>query len=480
LVLFVCFAEQVHGVIVICTRGAYNGNVKTSDTDALVWHEDVVALGDLRPWDKNPRKISRDQAKRLVENVKYFGQWQTIAVGPDNEVYDGHQRLTVWRAAFGDRHKVKVLRASRHLTEDERKRFVIEAHLGATGQWDLDALATWGADTLAGFGVDNALVERMRAESRFFALAVAEANTRQAKDADPRVNEADTLAEKWQAAPGAVWRIGDQGLLICGDARDQALYTYALRYAKKDAFALAVTSPPYGVGKEYEKHGIEPWRDTVFPVIKNLSEFARVIVWQLIDLYGTGTQFIEPTLAYSILEFERHGMRPLWIRIWDKGGMNMGVGAYHLVTYKPAQQYEYILALGQDPEAYITDFDFLIAFGGHGARFVRRLDEADRRAWGYSGIWRIAPVPANDKHPAMYPLELPLRCVKMHSDPGDIVLDPFCGSGTTLLACLNAGRFGVGFELSPGFCGVALERIAEAMPGIKIERINGGIESDAH
>ena len=61
----------------------------------------------------------------------------------------------------------------------------------------------------------------------------------------------------------------------------------------------------------------------------------------------------------------------------------------------------------------------------------------------------------------MFPVELPERCIKMHSDAGDIVLEPFCGSGTTLVACERLGRKGRAIEIAPKYVAVALQRLAD-------------------
>ena len=62
-------------------------------------------------------------------------------------------------------------------------------------------------------------------------------------------------------------------------------------------------------------------------------------------------------------------------------------------------------------------------------------------------------------HPAPFPVELPRRCIKMFSFVGDTVLDPFLGSGTTLLACFKTKRRGIGIEVDPGYCKLAVERL---------------------
>jgi len=75
-------------------------------------------------------------------------------------------------------------------------------------------------------------------------------------------------------------------------------------------------------------------------------------------------------------------------------------------------------------------------------------------------------------HVAMYPLELPTRVIKMHSDVVGIILDPFLGSGTTMVACQNLNRKCRGIEISPAYCAVILQRMTDAFPGIEIRRID--------
>jgi site-specific DNA-methyltransferase (adenine-specific) len=74
--------------------------------------------------------------------------------------------------------------------------------------------------------------------------------------------------------------------------------------------------------------------------------------------------------------------------------------------------------------------------------------------WTFSGEKR-----GRSGHPAPFPLELPVRCLKLFSYRGDTVLDPFLGSGTTLVACLDLGRRGIGYEIDPGYCRTARNRL---------------------
>ena len=125
----------------------------------ITWQPVTVALADLTPWERNPKRISKTHAKRLLELWQRLGQFQTIAIGPSGEVYDGHQRLNVLKAVHGGKFQVQALQASRALSEKEREELTISAHTGTTGQFDWDALAGWDAAELQAWGFDAELLQ---------------------------------------------------------------------------------------------------------------------------------------------------------------------------------------------------------------------------------------------------------------------------------------------------------------------------------
>ena len=107
----------------------------------ITWTNERRKLSDLVPWPRNPRQIRQDQAKRLNESLADFAQVETIAIGPENEIYNGHQRLNVWAAEHGPDFEVAVRVSSRELSEKERERLTVLLHKGAAGEWDFDILA---------------------------------------------------------------------------------------------------------------------------------------------------------------------------------------------------------------------------------------------------------------------------------------------------------------------------------------------------
>lgn len=120
----------------------------------VTWTPNTIALSALTPWERNPKRISRQHAARLLDLWQRLGQFQTIAIGPAGEVYDGHQRLSVLKAAYGSGYEVQALQASRPLSEKEREELTIAAHVGTVGQFDWDALSGWDAGDLQQWGFD--------------------------------------------------------------------------------------------------------------------------------------------------------------------------------------------------------------------------------------------------------------------------------------------------------------------------------------
>jgi len=107
---------------------------------APTWSTTRVKLGDLTPWPRNPRRINDAQSARLLDSFDSFGQVELIALGPNNEVYNGHQRLKVLAAKHGPDFELEARVCSRELSETEREKLTIYLHKGAAGDFDLEVL----------------------------------------------------------------------------------------------------------------------------------------------------------------------------------------------------------------------------------------------------------------------------------------------------------------------------------------------------
>ena len=128
------------------------------------------------------------------------------------------------------------------------------------------------------------------------------------------------------------------------------------------------------------------------------------------------------------------------------------------------------------PDVMISNFDLWCEIiwdrgGGQGGN-SRRVILSDERIYqlgrphrwhgsqGYTSVWRIPPS-SNDGVPCSFPLELPLRCIALATDPDDLVLDPYMGSGTTLRAAKDLGRLAIGIEIEERYCEIAAKKLSQ-------------------
>lgn len=216
---------------------------------------------------------------------------------------------------------------------------------------------------------------------------------------------------------------------------------------------LMVTSPPYCVGKDYDEDlTLEQYLDLLNAV---WTETERVLVpggRVCINIANVGRKPYIPLHSYIIqqmlgLKFNMRGEI-----IWDKGasaGSSSAWGSWQSASNPCLRdQHEYILVFSKGDyrrkkpagvDSSIGRDDFL--------EFTR-------------SVWRFNAESAKRVgHPAPYPVELPRRCIELYTFPGDVIFDPFTGSGTTGVAAVQAGRAFAGYELNPDYAVSANLRI---------------------
>jgi len=122
----------------------------------IAWSNERRKLADLTPQEDNPRQIREAQAKRLDESWREYGQVETMAIGPNGAIYNGHQRYYILLAQHGPDYEVDCRVASRDLSHREWQRLTVLLHEGAVGEWNFDDLANWDVeiDILGEWGLD--------------------------------------------------------------------------------------------------------------------------------------------------------------------------------------------------------------------------------------------------------------------------------------------------------------------------------------
>lgn len=263
----------------------------------------------------------------------------------------------------------------------------------------------------------------------------------------PITDKAEELQRKWQVKPGDVWQI-DRHFIICGDCREADTWSRLLEAAGVDKVNGVFTSPPYWVGKTYETEFTWPIiQEFIAVCAKRMTEFTskdgRIIVntgtCQAGRLLGGVTQ-MRLLLDDWQRELTSLGWPMRYVRFWGKrGGLPL---------------------IGPDMDVIDVHTEFLGYFYDPKSKpFTgqRKVGEG----WATDGLWDDIPGErsANGTHEAAFPVELVRRNILLHSDPGDIWLDCFCGSGTTIAAAHNEDRRGLGIEKLPKYVSVICERL---------------------
>ena len=216
---------------------------------------------------------------------------------------------------------------------------------------------------------------------------------------------------------------------------------------------LVVTSPPYNVAKEYDRDlTLDEYRELLHRVFR---EVYRVLVTggrACINVANLGRKPYIPLHSYIIQDMLEIGFLMRGEIIWNKGasaGTSTAWGSWKSAVNPTLRDvHEYILVFSKeafnrrkppDKEDTITKEEFL---------------EFTKSVWTFptESATRVG-------HPAPFPVELPYRLIQLYTFKGDVVLDPFIGSGTTAIAALQTGRFYVGYEIDENYVKIAQERI---------------------
>ncbi len=379
-------------------------------------------IDKLLPYARNARQHSDEQIAQIAASIAEFGFVNPILTGADGVLVAGHGRLAAARKLGLPTVPVVVLD---HLTPTQRRALVLaDNRLAELATWDdallrieLEALQDDGFDLdLTGFDAD-ALAE----------LLAGEEPEHEGQTADDAVPE---MPEESVSKPGDVWRLGPHRL-VCGDATTAE--AYARLFPDGERADMVFTDPPYNVN--YANSARDKLRGKHRPILNDaLGEGFYDFLFDALALIMAHTRgAIYVAMSSSELDtlqaaFRAAGGHWSTFIIWAKNTFTLGRSDYQ-------RQYEPIL-YGW-PE-------------GATRHWCGDRDQGD--------VWQIKKPAKNDLHPTMKPVDLVERAIRNSSRPGDVVLDPFGGSGTTLIAAEKAGRVARLIELDPKYADVIVRR----------------------
>lgn len=292
---------------------------------------------------------------------------------------------------------------------------------------------------------------------------------------------------------------------------------------ESDSVALSFWSPPYFLGKEYEKNeSYESWQKLLKTVIQehfrilkpggflviNICDILSFQDEKMPRIMGLNPSNRKCTVTKEMIikakeehpDYNRYQLAALLNcseQTIDRrlNGNNIRGGRYAVGTHVKLvggnlEQYAYEAGLflydkriwKKDPAwanckwttntlKAVSESEDLYIFWKPGEYEVNRdrLTPAEWKEWGYRQIWEIASVRANDIHPAMFPIQLAIRVIRLYTDEGDIVLDPFLGSGTTAVAAIKTNRRFIGIEKMKQYYDIANKIIKAAQTDFKCD-----------
>ena len=215
-----------------------------------------------------------------------------------------------------------------------------------------------------------------------------------------------------------------------------------LRDESIGTFDTVITSPPYNCGIEYDgcTDDMEPiiyfeWIETVASLVGQRLRPGGYAIWNVPNYLGNRSERIYALDEYKSI-FSRHVPFDDLI-IWKKHPPHNA--AWGCPPHRPRIRAEHEW--------------LIVTHAPGGERYETGIDMADWSRWTRS-VWEVLPTP-HPLHPATFPLEIARRLVMLYSPAGGRVLDPFCGTGTTIQAAIACGRQGVGIDQSRTYCNVA-------------------------
>lgn len=373
----------------------------------------------LRPYDKNPRTHSAEQVTKLVASLREFGFTNPILVDSKDGIIAGHGRLEAARAVGMQEVPVVVLD---HLTDAQRRAYILaDNRLALEAGWDPALLAS----ELEALKLDSFELGLTGFDAEELDGIFAAADTSPIGGADE--DEAPTLPVTPVSRPGDLWSVGRHRIL-CGDATVAADVERLL--GGKLAHCLW-TDPPYGVAYEGSAGTIQ--NDDLDP-----AAFAAFLA----GAFGNALAVLRPGAAAYVCHAETEGLafRRAFIEagfklssclIWRKNSLVLGRSDWQW-AHEP-------ILYGWKPGA---------AHAWYGGRDKTTVLDENK------------PFRSAD-HPTMKPVGLVERMITNSTKNGQVILDLFAGSGTTLIACERTARVGRALEIDARFVDVAVRRWEE-------------------
>lgn len=398
------------------------------------------AITSLRPYPRNARTHSKKQIRQIAASMERFGFTNPVLISDDGEIIAGHGRVEAakllgWKA-------VPTIALS-HLSEIERRAYVLaDNKLALNAGWDKEILAI-ELQALVDFEFDI--------EVTGFSLAEVDFALDEAADADPdgrdTADDAVTMASgRAISRRGDVWSLGRHRLL-CGDARSPNDFETLMDGAK---VGLVFTDPPYNVKIDGHVCGLGTVKHREFAFASgemNRTQFTSFLAETLSNIASV---MRDGAIAYVCMDWRHMGellaageeafTELKNLIVWNK--TNGGMGSFY------RSKHELIFVFKMGTAEHTNSFEL-----GQTGRYRTNV-------WDYAGISSIGPERSDElaMHPTVKPVAMIADAMRDCSKRGELVLDAFGGSGSTLIAAEKTGRCARLIEFDPLYCDTIVRR----------------------
>lgn len=420
----------------------------------LVWRTEKRLVKNLLPYEKNPRTISEKQIEDLKKSLKKFNLVEIPAVTPDGRIIAGHQRIKVLQLLGRGDEKIDVRVPNRKLTEKEYEQYLLTSN-AVTADWDYEKLKSFDLDLLLDIGFNEE------------DLSAIWDDHLEIENDDFNIEKALNELKEPKTKPGDIYQLGIHRL-ICGDTTDPE----ALRklFGKEHA-RIIFSDPIYNISLDYNaglggnqsyggktndhKTDVE-YRDLLKRSLENALSVSEpdthVFYW------------CDETYIGLIQDIYRElGIENKRVCLWIKNAQNPTPKVAFNKCYEPC-------VYGVRGKPHLSKGDqslneVLNKEVGTGNRLIDDiLDLMD--------IWLVKRLSGNEyKHPTSKPPTLYQKAIRRCTNPGDIILDGFGGSGSSLIAGEQLKRKVYLVEIEPIFCDVIIKRY-ETFTGNKAKKLN--------
>lgn len=436
-----------------------------------------IQIKDLKPAPYNPRDINDEALDGLESSLTRFGIVEPIIWNQKTGfIVGGHQRLKVLQKQGIKSTSVVVV----DLDETEEKALNVTLNnRSIQGDWttELADIIEELKGSLSNSELLDLHIDKLEAEIPDFEIENLE------PERDP--DAVPETPEEPISKPGQIYALGPHRLM-CGDATNPAHYSLLFGEKKAD---LIFSDPPYNVAYTGSS-GLTIKNDnlTEEEFIKFLNSSFKNMVAYLKP--GSGVYIAHSDTGGTLFRnaFVEAGLELKQCLIWVKNQFVIGRQDYQwrhepiLYGWKAGEAHRWygerkqstviedkeLLHVSKEKDGFQLHINDGIE--GHTLK-VPKYEIIDSTSEEFTTVWRFAKPLKNTDHPTMKPVSLIQRAIRNSSKIGDIVLDPFLGSGSTLIASEQLKRICYGFELDPKYCDVIIKRW-EQFTGLKAEVIN--------